>query len=570
VQDKNLRNIFLLFLIVASGLFTMPARASFGDCNSSAYLGQFDERLASESGFLCVETGRTPVTSEAGTTHIRIIQHLVSDWARRPGAMRSFKQGVDASATAMSSLGGFRISDVTILLVDGFAPGSGRVKEDFGEIAAWTNFAPGGECRITIWLLGSGATASYGAAVVSHELFHCVQRSSLSLGQLTSAASLGRSGGGTWWQEGSADWFSTLAVPPPRYMSDRVQAFDNKSPRTALNIMTYDAYVFFAWLGGARGPRSVMPFLHSMATSSSEAAQRAAMVAALPAEQWLRFAEDYMDQRIRDGHGGSIGSTPQTGDTYEWENTRTQRVDLAPFIIRRANITFRCGRWRVEPRPQKFHAVKAGGSETWGNFPTTIDAMDGTPRQFRFVAMNASAASVALQIVGTLETSCRECAAIREIDRCVIGTWQMTQDGMQQWAREHLRNFRVTEASLENNTLTLNEDRSFITGESHVSAKGEAVISDSRATGSAQLAGRVSGRWSAASGNFNMCPDAGAAVGSVTTVVHGRSITTPMNTGPLRPSVSTYVCSGNSLRVTMQVGTIGPVTSVYTRVAGPR
>lgn len=559
-----------LFLFCIAGLFAVaPVNASeFGDCNDPAYLVKFDARLGRDSDFLCVETGRTPVTSDAGTTHIRIVQHLVADWATRPGAMRSFKQGVDASATAMSSLGSFRISDVTILLVDGYAPGGGS--ENFGDIAAWTNFTPGGECRITIWLLGSGATASYGASVVSHELFHCVQRSSLTTTQLNSAATLGAAGGGTWWQEGSADWFSTVAVSPPRYMSDRVSIFDRDSPNKALNRMSYDAYVFFAWMGGARGRESLMPFLRAMASSASESAQRSAMTAALPADQWLRFAKDYLDRRIRDGRGGSIGSTPQTGDTYDWTNTRTQRIDLAPFVLKRANITFRCGRWRVDPRPRKFHAAKAGGSETWADFPATIDALDGNVREFRFAGMAASASAVALQLTGTREVACLECAAIREIDRCMIGTWQMTVDGMQQWMREHISQVRVTSASLAGNTMTLNEDRSFSTGESQVSAHLETVRSDPRATGSGTLHGQITGRWSAAGGQFNLCPDAGDMDGTIKVNIHGRTITRPMPATRLQPSSRPYVCAGNSLRITTSMGSAGTATSVYTKVSGPR
>jgi len=488
MQVLCLRPLISLFLLLLGSLAAAPARASFGDCNSPAYLGLFDERLAHDSGFLCVETPRTPVSSEAGTTHIRIVQHLVADWATRPGAMRSFKDGVDASARAMSLLGGFRISDVTILLMDGFGPGGGS--ENFGDIAAWTSFASGDECRITIWLLGSGATASYGAGVVSHELFHCVQRSSLTSAQLTSASALGSAGGGTWWQEGSADWFSTLAVPAPRYISDRVSVFDRDSPTTAINRMSYDAYVFFAWLGGARGRESVMPFLHNMASSAGEGAQRAAMMSALPDTQWLRFAEDYLDQRIHDGRGASIGSTPQTGESYVWENTRTQRIDLAPFVLKRAKLKFQCGRWRINPAPRKFHAVKPGDGDAWVDFPTTLDAMDGTPREFRFAAMAASASAVALQINGTREAGCEECAATREIDRCLLGTWQMTADGMQEWARTHLRNFQVTEASLANNTLTLNDDRTFSTGDSHVSASGRLTTAGSTAHGTASLRDR--------------------------------------------------------------------------------
>lgn len=569
MQFLSLRSSLLLFCVIVGIAVNGAAKASeFGDCNNPAYLAKFDARLARETGFLCVETGRTPVRSDAGTTHIRIVQHLVADWATRPGAMRSFKQGVDASAAAMASLGSFRISDVTILLVDGYGPGGGS--ENFGDIAAWTNFAPESECHITIWLLGAGATASYGAAVVSHELFHCVQRSSLSRAQLDSAATLGAAGGGTWWQEGSADWFSTVAVTPPRYIGDRVSVFDRDSPRTALNRMSYDAYVFFAWMGGARGRESVMPFLRAMASSAGESAQRAAMTAALPADQWLRFAEDYRDQRIRDGRGGSIGSTPQAGDAYDWENTRTQRVDLAPFVLKRANITVRCGRWRFNPQPRRFHAVKAGGTETWTDFPATIDAMDGNTREFKFVGMAASATPIALQIAGTREAGCEQCAATREIDRCLIGTWQMTVDGMQQWMREHITQVRVTGTSLVDNTMMLNEDRSFITGASQVSAHLETVRSDPRATGSGTLHGQISGRWSAARGQFNLCPDAGDMSGTIKVNIHGQTITRPMPVTRLQPSTRSYVCAGNSLRITTSMGSAGTATSVYTKVSGPR
>ena len=114
--------------------------------------------------------------------------------------------------------------------------------------------------------------------------------------------------------EGSADWFSTLALPAAPFIAGRVSRFDADSPRTALNLMTYDAFVFFAWMGGARGVESVMPFLHGMAESSAVSAQQAAMRGAMPAPAWLQFAEDYLDRQIRDGHGASIGSTPEDGD----------------------------------------------------------------------------------------------------------------------------------------------------------------------------------------------------------------------------------------------------------------
>jgi hypothetical protein len=93
-------------LICFSGIATLgvnSAWASFGNCNDPAYLAQFDPSLASAHGFLCVESDRLAVTSDAGTTHIRIVQHLVADWATRPGAMRAIKDGVAASVRAMGT-----------------------------------------------------------------------------------------------------------------------------------------------------------------------------------------------------------------------------------------------------------------------------------------------------------------------------------------------------------------------------------------------------------------------------------------------------------------------------------
>ncbi len=567
MQARVLRPGFALLLLALCLVAPVPAHTSFGDCNDPAYIARFDPRLASEPDFLCVESDRIAVHSDAGTTHIRIVQHLVADWATRPGAMQGIKDAVAASAREMATLGGFRISDVTILLVDGYSPiGGSELK---GDIGAVTDFSPGDECRITMWLLGAGSTVSNGGSVVAHELFHCIQRSSLTAAQLQTSSATGTGGGGTWWTEGSADWFSTVAVSSPRFMSPWVRQFDSESPDKPLNLMSYNAYVFFAWLGGARGRERVLPFLHAMASSRGTSAQHTAMIAALPADQWLRFAQDYLDQAIHDGHGASIGSTPKQGATLTWEHTQTQRIDLAPFVLQRANLSFGCGRWRVESRPARFHAVKPDSGDAWGVLPSGIDAMDGEPRQFRFAGMAVSSSAVALQVTGTQETSCQQCAAVQEIDRCLVGTWQMTVDGMQQWAREHLPNLKITGTSMVGNTLTLGEDRSFRTGASHVSASGTLRGGDPGIHSTAQLGGQLTGRWSAAGGQLNLCPDAGTVGGTVTTVVHGHAITTPMPVGPLRDYSQAYDCSASTLRVTTPMPRAGAVTSVYTKVATP-
>ncbi len=551
----------LILLLAVGTAVSRPARAAFGDCNSADYMARFDPRFATGE-FLCVETDRLPVTSDAGVSYVRIIQHLEADWATRPGAMRSIKDGVAASIRAMGSLGHFRIPDVTILLVDGFAPPTGRPKEDFGEIAAGTGMPRDDECIIVVYLLGAGATASYGGSTIAHELFHCVQNGSLSAAQIATSGG-GTAGGGNWWVEGSADWFSTLALPAPAYMADRVRAFDHNSPTVALNGMSYQGYVFFAWLGGrARGLDQVVPFMQQMATSANQGAQRAAMMRALPADEWLHFAEDYLDQRIVDGQRVSIGSTPTSGETLEWTATQTRRIDLAPFVIARRNIAFQCGQWTIEPRPARSHAVSRAAGEAWSAFPDTLDNLAHDRGDYRFAGMNATAEAVPLQVAGTLTARCQECAGTRQIDSCMVGTWTMSADGALQWMHEHLPNLDVTNMSRVGNTITFNNDGTFVTGASRVAVSGS-LPDGTRGTG--RLNGQSSGRWSSGEGQINYCTDTGAVNGTTTAVVEGRSVTVPLHVDIPPVASNAYSCAGDTFTATTPMGGHGSVVSTYTR-----
>lgn len=562
-MTRIVRTFAALFVFVLlSSLNATPARASFGDCNDPHYLGLFDERLATlpAGSFDCAVGDPVTVRSDEGISRIRIVQHLEADWALLPGAMRSLKDGVAAAAAAMPRLGSYRIHDVTILLVDGFPPSADA--EAQGQIAAWTSFMPGDECRITVWLLGPGATEAYGASMIAHELFHCVETATLTQGQMTTG-NVGVAGGGTWWIEGAADWFASVALPPAGYMRGTVDRFDAQAPTTAINAMAYEAYVFFAWLGGAHGEGAVMPFLRQMPESTSEGAQRAAMASALPADDWLRFAEDYVDQNIRDGQGASINSTPQPpSETYSWNATRTQRIDLAPFTITRRNLAFECGRWTLAPRPTRYHAGRPEGG-AWGDLPSDLDNLDHEHGDIEFIGMNASGSAVPLAIEGTLAARCQVCGSEPVVlDRCMIGNWEMTTAGVEQWMRERIHNFRVTGLSAVGNTLTLNADGTFSTGHSEVRATG----TGGRVTGEGEMAGQTSGRWSTSGGTLNLCYDAGGGSGTVTVRRDGHDITVPVTTRPPPMMSSQYACSSGSFSQAVDMGAAGgTVNNVYTR-----
>lgn len=556
-------------LLMIGAIVYVRAQDRFGDCNSLDYLRMFDARLAEGLGalgrdeFLCVVPLEVAMDTPEGEKRIRVIRHVVSDWAEGPGVSAAVERGVRASATAIPRLGDFRVGDVSILLLDDFGPGGHH--ENFGEIAAWTNLAPNGECLITLWLLGPAARMERAGSVIAHELMHCVQFASLSAEQMGSATPGGASGGGTWWMEGSADWFSTVALPAAPYIAGRVGRFDADSPSTALNLMTYDAFVFFAWLGGTRGVDAVMPFLHGMAGSSAVSAQHAAMRAALPAEGWLQFAQDYLDRQIRDGQGASIGSDPQDGDTWTFTDTRSERIALAPFVLRRGHADVECGRWGLRALPAEHHAAKPTDGR-WGAFPAQVDALDGTTRRFRFAGMSTASRDVDLQLTATREVSCQECAGTREIDQCLVGTWEMTNSGFAELVNPWMRGRARLTAAAPNTTMVLAKDRIFT---STTSGGTSEIVSD-HGTASGAISGHGSGRWSAAGGVLNACADVNAHAGTVTGCGAGSCNSMPIRATTQRnPMRNAYECSATTLRLRIELGRAGTFYNTFRRTSPP-
>lgn len=556
-------------VLLVGGIVYVKAQDRFGDCDSVDYLRQFDARLGTGLGalgrddFQCTVTLEVPVDTPDGERHIRVIRHVVSDWAEAPGVGAAVAVGVNASAAALPRLDDYRLGNTTILLLDDLGPAGEH--ENFGAIAAETSLGANDECLIVFWLIGS-ADASEVGGLIAHELFHCVQIASLSNAQMTSAAAGGHGGGGTWWMEGSADWFSTFALPAAPFIPGRVATFDRDSPTVPLNRMSYEAFVFFAWIGTTSGPQRMIPFLRRMAGSSDESAQRAAMRDAMTAAEWLQFAKDYLDQRIRDGQGASIDSAPAGGDDWTWTDTRTERVTLAPFVLKRGYANLECGRWAFRATPAEHHAAKpSGAGGAWAPFPATIDALDGRPRQFRFAAMAATDDAVALSLAATREAACEECAGSREIDRCLVGTWRMTNSGMAEFANRMMGGHARVAGVAPDTTMVLREDRTFANTTGN--ATSTIVAPKGRADG--RMRGTSTGRWSAAGGMLNACPDSHATAGTITGSGAGTHGTMPMPASTARPMRNAYTCDGDTLRIRLDLGRAGSLHNTFERVSPP-
>jgi hypothetical protein len=396
--------IFLAALFSMVWLSSLPAQAGFPDCSEPAYRAQFDPRLETIP-YDCVERLRIEVPTETGVSEIRLIHDRNAAWALSSGVVEEFERGLRASADALRRIGPFRLDHVTVLLIDGLPPRD-RSSEDFSNIAAQTA-ASGSECRIGVYLLSAGGRMEHAASVVAHELFHCVQEATLSPAQIGSSSG-GTGAGGDWWLEGSAEWFAALALPELGALPDRLARFDDVSDDTPLYEMAYEAVVFFLWLSDEKGPASIVPFLRGMAGSAGAGAQRRAMQSALSEDEWLTFAEAYLDRRIKHPHGTTISVNPSEGDTWRWIETRTQRIVLKPFVIRRGWVEFDCGKWATTVRPDQSYAARSEGG-SWADLPGHIDTNAGDDARFRFAGFAARSSDLALQVKGDLEAGCRPC-----------------------------------------------------------------------------------------------------------------------------------------------------------------
>jgi hypothetical protein len=551
-------------ILALSASVAPPARASFGDCTSRAYRGTFDPRFADAryGDFDCVERLRLPVSTGGGERQLRIIHEFNADWIADEAAMREFDRGARAAIEAFARLGGsLRLEDVTIYLADDFPPPEGA--DRFSDIAALTDFADDGECRIVVYLVGPATRSAFAASVITHEFFHCVEAANLAPEQLNTGATSPGGSGGDWWIEGAATWFTALAIPDAALVRGTAHEFDAASPTTALNHMSYAALVFFLWLGEDASPQGVMTFLSGMATSRGDAAQRAAMMSQLPQEGWLRFAEDYLDRDIHHPHGTELRLEPAQGDIWQWSATRTQALPLEPFVLARGVVAFECGHWRTSVRPGAMHGARPEDGGDWAGLPEEIDTSSGSGGNHRFAAINATAARVEMRIVGTMESGCGDCAGSHELDACVVGNWQLTGGGAAEWMR---RQGVPGNFSTGGESVSFRADGSYVTGAMH-----GAMDVDGRDGSHAEgtMSAQAGGRWSTRGGVLNLCADSQALAGGGTvTTPRGGTGSFRVPSAPPMNSSERYTCAGSRLDTERDIPRSAPMPFHYTRTGG--
>ena len=166
-------------------------------------------------------------------------------------------------------------------------------------------------------------------------------------------------------------------------------------------------------------------------------------------------------------------------------------------------------------------------------------------------------------LIGQPAWAFEPCAGTREIDACLVGTWQMSGGGPIEWMKS--QGLPITQTQVGPQVVQFMEDGVYAAEP----AKGDVTMELSEEQfGEADIALMVAaGRWSAAKKILNICQDGGGLNGQVTARTpagtSGHSVSTP-GQGILSQG---YSCSEQSMSTTMQFPGMPAMVTEFTRIS---
>lgn len=408
-----------LLLLFSAG----TAHAEFGNCAASGFLSGVDDRMAG-TALACDEAVRFTISTPAGPRDVRII-YSTDDLS--PGLLdfvSEIRRGIEQSAAALRAIGEGGPSDITIWAADLPSPGDAADAFD-GQTRPLRG--PRSECVIALY--PGGETAF----ITAHEFFHCVQFATV--GDKTNLVA------STWWVEGTAEWFANRAIPASGNSAGDVSLFDATSADVPLTSMSQESVVFFFWLDQNFGGSMAMALMGAMPAGGGASAQQDALAGFLSEDDFLRFAQDYLDRQIRQPGGGTIPSNPFPGNIYVWSETHEHTLRADRFVLARFQMEVACGSWSVS-RDEENGLWRVSKDEgPWEDLPEHLDISGPDPELRRIAGFGTGSDGFSVDL--ELERDpCRQCQVALAADdpaACLIGTWTLASGGYGEQIQERLR-----------------------------------------------------------------------------------------------------------------------------------
>jgi hypothetical protein len=546
-----MQTVFLA-LVAWLALCTAGLAEGLADCKSEAFRTAL--KLEPGYGFDCVEIARVTPPVDGARWTIRALRNASTD----ESYVKSYADEYMAAASAaflawepyVSGLG-FNYGNVSIVFTD---PEGSEV--DFLSLVVGHGYLLGAahadgfsfpqDCIVSVNM--ELMTKQEVAAIrsnIAHELFHCVQFWSLPAAALTPGG-----GNQAWWQEGTANFFTALAVPDAKRTAVDAAAFLSSINTKPLTLQAYHSTIFFAFLN-QQGMSTLDAFFKGLATKPGEMAQMQATEQALGDKMLQEFAEAVVDGTIALPSGYVFPAlenpVPQVFSVDgQFEASKTS------FTIDARLLSFIGGSFAVADGAR--YGVRKSEGGPWGDMPNLVEPVTcSEPVEFlatRFVGTSI-AETMGAPFIATRYAECHVCQALTEADQCLVGKWKLRNDSLLSYLKLAATDMKDVRYSSVAGTIILS-----------VTPDGKAQwITDGLDIGAqitvkelfwdidieVEMDGIVSGRWSTGGSEMHFCAEGVDATYTSRVRMPGMEEDVVTESLPPQDSYMTYECSPNAL-----------------------
>ncbi|HMS96127.1 MAG TPA: hypothetical protein PKA03_13090 [Tabrizicola sp.] len=547
---RALRAIVLLVIVWLAQAAAVSAEG-VADCKSEAFRAAL--KLEPNFGFDCEEISRITPPVDGGRWTIRALRNASTEEGYVKVYAEAYMSAAEAAFIAwepyVTGLG-LKYGNVSIMFTD---PEGSEI--DFLSHVAGEGFVMGAahadgfsfpqDCIVSVNMeIMAKAEIVDMTANIAHELFHCVQFWSLP----PAAVSPGE-GAQAWWQEGTANFFTALAVPGAVRTAVGAETFLATIHEKPLTQQGYNSTIFFAFLN-QQGMPMLDAFFKGLATVPGETAQMHATEEALGEKTLQEFAEAVMDGTIALPSGFAFPAF-ENPEPFIFAQDGQFEAGKIPFTIDARQISFIGGSYAVA---QIVYQARQAEGGAWGSMPNLVEpATCKEPVEFLVTRLVGTSIGQTMgsPFVATRYAECHICQTLPEQDQCLIGTWKLRDQSMLSY---------LMQATADSKNVLFNEVKGTVTLK--VEPAGKAVWTSTNlkvhagiipddfpvaVTVDVETNGTLEGRWSTSGSDMHFCAERTSGTHKSTVKVIGGAEDVVTTGAPLADSYLTYECHKDRL-----------------------
>jgi len=411
-----MRRLTLASLILPLFLIASPALA-FMDCTSAQFA-----KLIEDKDFICQPVREQSYTAFGRSVKVRSL--VDKDDPHAAGFEEEVFKAVETSLAVFSNFKStkpLKIKDISIVIARNEANSNW---EKLGLSVMGQAVPTPSECILEVYPdrlfdMPGGAIATV-QSVTAHELFHCVQQATWP--GLNSDYARHK-----WWIEGSANLASQVVFTNADIAFALNLDFSNNIRDTPLTDLSYENYVFFAWLW-QRDPRLIFALPDAIEGGKTLAAEHSAILGVVKPDQMSQFIRDYVDGIVV-GPDGFLPLTMVTNiGAVSFDDTETRNLLAVPFAMFALDVTFVAGSYDVtfaEKGNLNWQHKDMAKTEDWAKGALKTEDSCDSDATYRFAGMAFDEAM--LEVTATRDTTnskdCTTCQTYGGLDKCLVGTW---------------------------------------------------------------------------------------------------------------------------------------------------